>query len=345
MKRDVFDGLKIEGLMEALNIPRYAAAGILTGLWKITDKYYPRGDIGRASNRQIAERLGWPVKKADILINALLETRWLDSLPGDGRLYVHDWHEHCEDTTHRLLARKRWYFANNSEPKLNRLEKDERPEIARYYEAQRVTTDLCARRAHSGSPTSAATATATAAATSAATEAATPPGADSALGSDSAVGSADPASTGGEAAAPPPKRRAAKPKSGASEAEGHAANNLADVLGRLQEQPESHDGEETRRRSLNALWSRIRRVTGDSSEDMAWWASALPAITENPTTSGVLLTALDYAADCADEAIRQQKGLGPLKNPGGYVTSRVLAAARAENVAIPARPRRVKANA
>lgn len=103
---------------------------------------------------------------------------------------------------------------------------------------------------------------------------------------------------------------------------------IGDVLPTLEASSTTGTDEE-RRDSLNKLWSRIRRVTGDTPEYMAWWAAALPSIVESSDVHGALLTALDYAEDCADEAIRAKKGIGaPLENPGAYVMNRVLAAAR-----------------
>lgn len=90
--------------------------------------------------------------------------------------------------------------------------------------------------------------------------------------------------------------------------------------------------------SIDTLLKRIKAVTGDSQPYMDWWRKALPAITAAPGTAGAFLEALDYAADCANEATRAAKGLGPLKNLGGYVVKKTLIAARAERVAVPALP-------
>lgn len=90
--------------------------------------------------------------------------------------------------------------------------------------------------------------------------------------------------------------------------------------------------------SHEALLTRIKAVTGDSKRYMDWWDKALPAITAAPQTAGALLAALDYAADCGNEATRAAKGLGPLKSPGGYVLSKTLIAARGEKVVVPPLP-------
>lgn len=109
----------------------------------------------------------------------------------------------------------------------------------------------------------------------------------------------------------------------------HAALNR--ILGSIGTAPDPQASHET-------LLKRIKAVTGDSQPYMDWWRKALPAITAAPGTAGAFLSALDYAADCAHEATRAAKGLGPLKNPGGYVLSKTLIAARAEKVAVPALP-------
>ncbi len=90
--------------------------------------------------------------------------------------------------------------------------------------------------------------------------------------------------------------------------------------------------------SHEALLTRIKAVTGDSKRYMDWWDKALPAITAAPQTAGALLAALDYAADCGNEAARAAKGLGQLKSPGGYVLSKTLIAARGEKVVVPPLP-------
>jgi len=334
MKRDVFDGLKIEGLMDALSIPRYAAAGILTGLWKTTEKFYPRGDIGRATNKQIAERLDWPQKKADKLIEALIASRWMDPLPGPERLYIHDWHEHCEDSVHRVLARKHLFFANGFEPKLNRLEKLEREECERWYGNKRLTPEMCAQSAHGVRPTDTDTDTDTD--TLADTDTDTPRGGSSALGSvsadsvsDSARPGPDPATTAGTGSRgkiAPGASCEAKPTTGMS--------HISDTLKAF----EADDAEEARREFMNQLWSRIRKATRDSRPYMAWWASALPTIVECTPVYEVLIEAINYAESCNDEDTRAAKGLGPLQKPGAYVISKVLAATKPNAVRLPQLP-------
>lgn len=368
MKRDVFDGLKIEGLMEALDVPRFAAAGILQGIWALTQRFHPQGNIGRATNRQIAERIGWPPRKADKLIEALIESRWLDPMPGPDRLYVHDWHEHCEDSIHMMLARKTLLFSNGSRPKLQKLEKSEREYILSRYENKGLTEDLCAQGAHKSALPLASCPLPLAPSrdlSAGAHDAHTP------LGSASANSSAD------GVAAPDRKRKATTPKAAAkgngvaaprkpteeamrdwsqralaakaaglpippkpgSEPDEGTPNNLGSGLAILDAGPVT-DPEEAERRALNTLWLRIRDVTHDSKPYMAWWAAALPSIAENPGVHQALLDALDYASDCADEAVRASKGIGaPLDNPGGYVSSKVLAAARAAKMRLPESPK------
>lgn len=129
------------------------AAGVLEVMWQFTAKYAPQGDIGRWRDEDIAEAVGWPVGGAPALVEALVEERWLDR-SAEHRLLVHDWPEHCEDGVHMKLARARKWFGDGTPPKLNRLEKDDRAELARFY-GEHATEGVVrahggARRAHGG---------------------------------------------------------------------------------------------------------------------------------------------------------------------------------------------------
>lgn len=69
------------------------ATGILERLWHTTATDAFRGDIGRLSNDEIAESVGW-FGDADMIVSMLIESRWID--PHDKcRLVVHDWAEHA----------------------------------------------------------------------------------------------------------------------------------------------------------------------------------------------------------------------------------------------------------
>ena len=110
MKRGTPDHPKVDGLMDSLSIPRYAAVGLLESLWHMTMRYAVAGDIGKFTDEQIARRLGWD-GEAQALVAALLANRWLD-VGADCRLVVHDWHEHADQTVKRYVASKGLAFAS-----------------------------------------------------------------------------------------------------------------------------------------------------------------------------------------------------------------------------------------
>lgn len=69
------------------------AIGILERLWHTTANDAIRGDIGRLTNEDIAEAVGWH-GDADLLVQMLVDCRWLDA-HDEYRLVVHQWHEHA----------------------------------------------------------------------------------------------------------------------------------------------------------------------------------------------------------------------------------------------------------
>jgi hypothetical protein len=69
------------------------AIGLLERLWHAAATDAFRGDIGKLSNDEIAEAIGW-YGDADQIIEILVAARWLDK-HDQCRLVVHDWHEHA----------------------------------------------------------------------------------------------------------------------------------------------------------------------------------------------------------------------------------------------------------
>lgn len=100
------------GLNIDLEFAQTIAVGIIERLWHATGRYSPRGDIGKFSNARIATCAGWKYD-ADWLAQTLLKIGWFDA-SDECRLYVHDWHQHCEDAVDKYLAENGLTYANGS---------------------------------------------------------------------------------------------------------------------------------------------------------------------------------------------------------------------------------------
>lgn len=118
-------------LCAALGCRKSTGIGILHLLWEWAADYVPQGDIGKYSDRVIANAVDWDGDPQDLILK-LTEAKWVDKHP-EHRLVIHDWPEHCEDSTHIKLARQVLDFADGSRPRLTRLHAKEREEIERIY--------------------------------------------------------------------------------------------------------------------------------------------------------------------------------------------------------------------
>lgn len=114
MKRHTERSEKMHRLADRLDLPLYAAAGILELLWHACAEQTPRGDIGRMSDRHLARLLDWQGDAAE-LVAALVETGWLDEHP-EHRLLVHDWAQHADRWVARSLANRGLEFIDPDAP-------------------------------------------------------------------------------------------------------------------------------------------------------------------------------------------------------------------------------------
>lgn len=130
MKRGTENLLKFQHLQRDLGLAEYEAVGLLQTLWNKTDINCPRGDIGRLSNEDIAVILDWR-RDPDELIKSLVRRGWIDEHV-EHRLIIHDWPDHCENTTHRKVARSKEFFADGTAPNLSGLGK-EQTNICEFY--------------------------------------------------------------------------------------------------------------------------------------------------------------------------------------------------------------------
>ena len=116
MKRGTTDMTKFKRLVRRFGGDRTRTVGILELLWQATEADAEDGAIGRLSDEDIAEAVGWPVDDAQALIAALVDEHWLDEHP-DHRLIVHGWYEHCSDYIHQKLGRRGRLFADGRIPR------------------------------------------------------------------------------------------------------------------------------------------------------------------------------------------------------------------------------------
>jgi len=103
LKRNTDSLPKFKGLMKELGLPRYAVMGVLEAIWELTGKHAPRGNVGKFSNQEIADDLGWE-GDADKLIAALVTHRWIDACRTH-RLVIHDWKDHAPDWLKKAVVR------------------------------------------------------------------------------------------------------------------------------------------------------------------------------------------------------------------------------------------------
>lgn len=138
MKQGTESKAKFKRLQRKLSLALYVSKGLLQSLWDFAIINCPAGDIGRFSDQEIADCIEWDGDASE-LIEALVETKWLDR-HDTSRLIIHDWPEHCEDSVHMALARKRLLFANGTIPKLTRFTQAERQQALSDYERLSATT-------------------------------------------------------------------------------------------------------------------------------------------------------------------------------------------------------------
>jgi hypothetical protein len=145
VKRGANDHWKMRELARLLSIPaKYAITcpnGLVARLVETAAQYAPAGDIGKLPDSAIARACGWPEAEAARLVEAFVQSRWVD-VHDKCRLVIHDWPAHCEDAVHSKLARSHQYFATGVAPKLTGLRKSEVESARTYYESDPLATPL-----------------------------------------------------------------------------------------------------------------------------------------------------------------------------------------------------------
>ena len=139
MKRGTIEHPKTVQFADSLGIEIPYAAGLLECLWHWVSRYTPKGNIGKFSNKAIAEGMRTNID-SDKLVDALTKNKFLDE-NRDHRLVVHDWHEHCDDSVHIYLARRGEYFCNGVKPRIQRISKKERRRVEKLYKSAQEAHD------------------------------------------------------------------------------------------------------------------------------------------------------------------------------------------------------------
>lgn len=108
---------------------------------------------------------------------------------------------------------------------------------------------------------------------------------------------------------------------------------LADILG----QPE-RDSAVVSAAYREGMLGRIHRLTQDGPEYVEWFGVCLDVLLKHGG-SGELEGWLQYAEDCQNPRTRTLKGIGePLRNPGAFLVSRMLAWSRTRRIGLPPLP-------
>lgn len=122
---------KIMRLSRRLDIDPCFALGVMEAIWHITAEQQPDGGIGRLSDQDIADEIGY-TKCAETLIKALVDAKWLDQVLGV-RLYIHDWHVWADDGVISKLVKRTLRFANGEIPRLTKYSTGMREKILAHY--------------------------------------------------------------------------------------------------------------------------------------------------------------------------------------------------------------------
>src|ERR1017187_5590503 len=106
LKRGAPDHWKMKDLARRCGVPApYAlpwANGVMERLWHYTAKYCVQGNIGKVPNEEIAEICCWPIRRALVLVEALLASGWFDRSE-KYRLLIHDWSDHADSAVTKTL--------------------------------------------------------------------------------------------------------------------------------------------------------------------------------------------------------------------------------------------------
>ena len=132
MKRGSLNHPKIRKLARLIDMPPFAAMGLVEALTHWAFTYATDGGIGKFDDDEIADGVGWngePSAMMDALYKAKLIAKHAHF-----RWVIHDWHEHADTATHMAMARAQRWFWDGQKPKLGNFGKAEKLAITESYE-------------------------------------------------------------------------------------------------------------------------------------------------------------------------------------------------------------------
>lgn len=124
-KRGTLGHPKCKRLGRALGMEAWAALGLLEAFWHWVGRYRPTGQLSAEDMLDAADEVGF--RDAERLAELLVTTGWLDQLDDDS-YYVHDWHDHADDTVKKTLAKRKEQFANGQSARKTTIANDTKPE-------------------------------------------------------------------------------------------------------------------------------------------------------------------------------------------------------------------------
>jgi hypothetical protein len=112
MKRAALGHPKMNKLARILHLAHWGAVGIMESIWQFTAKHAIQGNIGRWTDKEIADGIEWGGDTSR-LISALEESGFLD-YDSQYRFLVHDWPDHADQSVRKTLHSKGLKFIEGS---------------------------------------------------------------------------------------------------------------------------------------------------------------------------------------------------------------------------------------
>ena len=111
-KRGTLDHPKIKRLGRAIGMPGWAALGLLEAVWHWVSRYKPDGQLSDSDFEDCADTIRYD--DGGLALSSVLHSCGLLDSVGDGVWYIHDWHDHADETTKKALEKAGKCFANGS---------------------------------------------------------------------------------------------------------------------------------------------------------------------------------------------------------------------------------------